>query len=159
MATSFIPLELTTQSAVVGGYSVRANRLWLAAEFPDRHGGTLVRDCLFDTGAPLSVIPFSIQQAHDLDWQLLSNPAAPRTHWFEVECDLGQIEIGLLDNAGTLTGPYPLVAKFPRSTPRSLRSPRVPLPILLGLNFIDDVRGEVQFQCHQPFDAGTIFIP
>ena len=159
MAPRQIPIERTAKTAVIGGCSMTASRLWVAVEFSKRDGGSVMRDCLLDSGAPMSVVPFSFQQTYDLDWQIVSDPSLPRAHWFDVECDIGQIDVWLPDNTGSMAGPFTLVAKFPRATPRALRGPHMHVPILLGLNFITDVHGEVHFQCHLPFDAGSIFIP
>jgi hypothetical protein len=120
----------------------------------------VLRDCLVDTGAPVCVIPFSIHDTHDLLWQQVSDPALPRAAtWFDVDCDLGRVRVWIPAPDGTVLGPFFLIAKFPRGTPQTFRERRIPVPVLLGLNFLADTRAVVQFQCYQGPDAGNIYFP
>jgi hypothetical protein len=150
-------IELSSSAGTIAGCRLTARRLWLAVEFERRHGARLLRDCLVDTGAPFCVIPHTVHHPHDLLWQRVSDPASPRAAtWFDVACDLGRVQVWLPAPDGTVLGPFSLIAKFPRGTPQIFREQRIPVPVLLGLNFFADTRAEVQFQCYQGPDAGSV---
>ena len=102
-----------------------------------------------DTGAPLSVIPFHIQQK-GLHWQPI--PGIQVT-WSGQRCDLGRIDVWLpTDQSPQLRGPFSLLAKFPRSDP-----PGDDLPILLGLEFF--LTHQAEFHLLSPPQQGIIRLP
>jgi hypothetical protein len=153
-------IELTLSAVTIAGYRLAAPRLSVAVEFERSEGGRLLRDCLIDTGAPVCVIPFSIHDAHDIVWEQVSDSArTPTATWFETPCDLGRVRVWLPAPDGTALGPFSLIAKFPRASPQIFQKQRTPVPVLLGLNFFADTRTQVQFQCYQGPDAGTIDFP
>jgi hypothetical protein len=84
--------------------------------------------CWLDTGAPLSVVPFSIH-AQGFAWRSV---AGVRTTWAGQSSEVGHIDIWLpVPDSAALKGPYSLLAKFPQSDP-----PGNPVPVLLGLEFL-----------------------
>jgi hypothetical protein len=83
--------------------------------------------CYLDTGAPVSVVPFHVHD-QNLDWVPLPGV---QTQWAGQPCDVGTLDVWLPTGRGKLLeGPFPMLAKFPRSDPPGNR-----VPILLGLEF------------------------
>jgi hypothetical protein len=75
----------------------------------------------------VSVVPFRIHSQR-LAWRPVRGI---RTTWLGQICDLGHIDVWLpTAQPPFLRGPFPMLAKFPRSDP-----PGDPVPILLGLEF------------------------
>jgi hypothetical protein len=102
-----------------------------------------------DTGAPLSVVPFAVQQ-RGFVWQPLPNV---RTTWLGQACAVGHIDIWLADvHSAVLAGPFSLLAKFPRSDP-----PGDPVPILLGLEFL--LAHQALFNLAPPPQRGVLQLP
>src|SRR5580704_15042091 len=95
--------------------SIFACRSFARIRFIDQSGSlTSYTRCLVDSGAPLSVIPFTLWQALNLQWQHLGSqltlqgrPVPKALDWLSVPCDLGVVS-GYLVNAhtGVETGPY-----------------------------------------------------
>jgi hypothetical protein len=155
-----VPIELTSSFVVIDSVRLVARRLWVAVEFERRDGSRVLRDGLIDTGAPVSVIPFSIHRAQDLAWRQVSETGAPpASRWFDAECDFGYLDVWLPAPDARAAGPLMLLAKFPRETPRVFQKQRPPVPVLLGLNFFAALRADVHFQCYRDSDAGAIDIP
>lgn len=71
-----VPIELTSSFVVIDSVRLVARRLWVAVEFERRDGSRVLRDGLIDTGAPVSVIPFSIHRAQDLPTGFAENCVA-----------------------------------------------------------------------------------
>src|SRR5213594_3569900 len=84
-----IPIDWSIQVITVGGMTLQVARLLLAPCFPliGSNHLSLPELCWLDTGAPISVIPFHIQQQR-LSWQTLGI----QTTWAGQVCDLGRIE-------------------------------------------------------------------
>jgi hypothetical protein len=102
-----------------------------------------------DTGAPLSVIPFHVQQK-GLRWQPLPGV---RTTWSGQRCDLGHIDVWLpTDQPPHRRGSFSLLAKFPQSDP-----PGDDVPVLLGLEFF--LIHQAEFQLLLPTQDGRILLP
>lgn len=115
---------------------------------PPSPQGTL-QEAWLDTGAPLSVIPFHIQNA-GLLWQPI---AGVKTTWSGQPCDLGRVDMWLAtDQPPFLRGPFSLLAKFPH---RDL--PGDPLPVLFGLEFFLTHQAELTLLL--PPQHGVIRLP
>ena len=122
-------VQWVIQPITVSGLSLAVARLevdlYLAASSTGQP--SLQQRAWVDTGAPLSVVPFYIQQS-GLLWQPI--PGIQVT-WSGQRCDLGRIDVWLAtDLPPHFHGPFSLLAKFPRGDP-----PGPDLPILLGLEF------------------------
>jgi hypothetical protein len=135
----------------VGGLLVPIARLgaglYLAPLSP---ASSLVRSLAWlDTGAPISVVPFSVQ-ANGLSWR--RRPGVQVT-WLGLTCDVGHIDIWLTDlPSSSLHGPFSILAKFPQRDP-----PGPPRPVLLGLEFLLSHRAS--FNLPPPPQQGTIRTP
>lgn len=153
-----VPIAATRTIHSAAGYSIPVIRLWVELAFARRTGGSLRRDCLLDTGAPLSVVPYLIHHLHDFAWQPLPGPwPTGFMTWFGVPCVIGRMEVWAhLPHAPFLVGPLTFVAKFAQATPSHVTGP---LPILLGPNFLADHQAEVTLQCHTPPNAGFLHLP
>jgi hypothetical protein len=144
-------VEWVIRQATVSGLTLTVPRLrvhlHLAMASPGPPG--VLRSAWLDTGAPLSVIPFHVQQS-GLQWQSISGIKAT---WSGQRCELGRIDCWLpTDQPHSLRGPLSLLAKFPRGDP-----PGDPVPILLGLEFFLAHQAELQLP-RAPLD-GTIRFP
>jgi hypothetical protein len=106
-------------------------------------------ECLLDTGAPLSVIPYDVWHLQGLAWDPVhrKNPSAPsgiRDERFQsIPCDLGRIDVWLPHdgNGLDLQGPYRMHAKFAR-----FADPSLPYTIV-GMDFFSRHAAELQFRC------------
>src|SRR5258708_3187872 len=129
------PVISTLSHIANGAIRIPIVRLWSELVFETQESITPIQQCLFDSGAPVGVIPFSVHQNLGIVWQALPGPwAAALTTWQGVECDIGMAQVWLpLDEPPFLHGPLSFVAKFVRSTPSNLPGA---IPILLGLNLI-----------------------
>ncbi len=101
----------------------------VVARFPTERGPTILRRCVVDTGAPLSVVPYEIWQARNLKWASVSaslhgSGGAAALTWQGVPCALGEMQV-------ELAGPRVFVAKFGLQ-----RTP--PCDVILGMNFLVD---------------------
>lgn len=99
------------------------------ARFPTERGPTILRRCVVDTGAPLSIVPYEIWQARNLKWASVSaslhgSGGAAALTWQGVPCALGEMRV-------ELAGPRVFVAKFGLQ-----RTP--PCDVILGMNFLVD---------------------
>lgn len=135
----------------MGSLAVPIARLRVQVFFPTSLPGQplISQWCWLDTGAPLSVIPFSVH-AQGFAWQ---SAAGVRTTWAGQASQIGHIEIWLpMLSSATLQGPYSLLAKFPQSDP-----PGNPVPILLGLEFL--LAHQAALSLFPPPQQGAILIP
>jgi len=145
------PVEWVVQSVNVGGLTLMVPRLrahmYLATVSPGPPRAPW--PVWVDTGAPLSVIPFHVQQK-GLHWQPIPGI---RASWSGQRCDLGRIDVWLpVDRSPSVRGPLSLLAKFPRSDP-----PGDPVPVLLGLEFF--LAHQAEFQLVPPPQDGRILLP
>ena len=122
-------------------------RLYLDMVAPGPPG--VLQSAWLDTGAPLSVIPFHVQQS-GLQWQ--SIPGIKATSSGQ-RCELGRIDCWLpTDQPPSLRGPLSLLAKFPQGD-----LPGDPVPSLLGLEFF--LAHQAEFQLLLPPRDGSILLP
>jgi hypothetical protein len=153
-----LPITSSLVPHTAGGVTLPIAHLWVELAVARRGAARLFRKCLFDSGAPVSVIPQATQQAQPLDWQPLPGPwPAGLLAWQGVPCALGQVEVWVpLPALPYLRGPLTLIAKFPQAHPVHVPAT---MPILLGLNFLAAYQAATSFQCHLPPKAGTIVLP
>lgn len=156
-APTSLPITSSLVNHTAGGVTLPIVRLWVELALARRGTARLFRKCLLDTGAPVSVIPLAIQQAHSLDWQPLPGPwPAGLTSWLGAPCVLGRIDVWApLPALPFLRGPLTLLAKFPQAQPAHVPGN---VPILLGLNFLAAYQAWTSFHCHLPPKAGTIVL-
>ena len=153
-----LPISSTCLTQTAGAASIVAVRLWVELCFPCSAGKTLLRKCLLDSGAPLSVVPLAIHQTYSFVWKPVPGPW-PRgfTSWLGVPCAIGEMEVWApTAPLSGLQGPFKFAAKFALATPAKATAP---LPILLGLNFLADHLAETMFQCYAMPQAGSILLP
>jgi len=124
------------------GRLARACRLVVQVELFDRVRGRISRDAILDTGAPFSVFPFTVWNGNNLSWTPLGSQmltpqgqADPEAlKWLGISCELGVIQIALLDETNQHTRPLRALAKFPLSAPPG----RFKQDIILGYHFLMD---------------------
>ena len=124
------PIEWDIQTTIVGRLTIPLARLAVEILLPDRdpaepHWPSRI---WFDSGAPISVVPYSVQ-LRGLNWQPV---VGVKTTWFGQAADLGYIDIWFPSSlGGSPIGPFKTLAKFPQSDP-----PGPAVPVLLGLEFL-----------------------
>jgi hypothetical protein len=100
--------------------------------------------CIVDTGAPFSVLPFSLWQSYSVQWNPLGQqltcqgkPAQGTLKWQDVDCSLGATYLQLVDPRTGLKAsrPFLVVAKF--ASQRSQHS-HLEQTAVLGMNFLTD---------------------
>lgn len=146
------------------GFSVTAWRAFASAQFVDKNAGWVPLSCVVDSGAPFSVIPYSIWHGLALDWtqlggQLLhQGKVVPRAlEWHGLACDLGITRGNLLDpRTHTVHGPFLVVGKFPRGPHQR---PDLENLTILGLNFITDNRRCLSLEGTAAGLAGNLSVP
>jgi len=155
---SLIPIYAVGTTFTAVGHSLSALRLKVNLLFSRRTGSRRPVQCLLDTGAPLSVVPYPVHQGYALAWQPVVGPwPLGFTHWYGVPCTVGIVEAWVsVPQAPFFRGPLAFVAKFVQGIPAQM-SPA--LPVLLGLNFLADHGAEVSFECHRRPNAGAIMLP
>src|SRR5436309_2428995 len=113
MASSRWQLPLSSAGITISasGVNIPALRLWMELGFARRAALPLRRHCLFDTGAPLSVIPFEIHQAQDFAWQSIPGPwPSSLTTWMGVPCTVGWIHVwGAMSVTPYFFGPWKFI--------------------------------------------------
>jgi hypothetical protein len=129
------------------GTAVRVWQPYVHVQFVTRNGTLVPRQCLVDSGAPLSVIPSSLWHGRDvlvtaLGTQLAltqTGTAAPEALlWMGAPCDLGETAIFLLDpDSAIRTGPHRMIAKLVR-LPFTGRQKSLERMMLLGEGFLAD---------------------
>jgi hypothetical protein len=124
------------------GCVLRAARPYIAIEFIDGAGNVLQYLAMFDSGAPFSVLPNTLWQGQNLNWNLLGSQLvrgdsldAAALTWQGLPCQLGETPVRLVDQSSdTRSGPLLLTAKFVLSRiPSSLEKEAI-----LGVNFLVD---------------------
>jgi hypothetical protein len=153
-----LPLSCRRITYTAAGRTIPAGRLWVELLFARTAGEPSSMICLLDTGAPLSVIPWTVHRAYGLAWQPLPGPWPPGfTTWSGVPCTVGCLEVWApVPGAALLRGPLLFIAKFAQAMPANLPAT---LPVLVGLNFLADHLAETHFQCHTPPHAGSVVLP
>ncbi len=124
------------------GRLARACRLVVQMELFDRVHGRFRADAILDTGAPFSVFPYYFWNGQNLSWiplgsQMLTASGQPdldTLKWLGVPCELGVIQIALLDERLQATRSLRAIAKFPQfALPM-----RFEKKIVLGYNFLTE---------------------
>ncbi|MBI1915329.1 MAG: hypothetical protein HYS12_11410 [Planctomycetes bacterium] len=144
------PITWSVQQIPVGSRVLAVARLRLRLFFRSAPPRPRMRSerCWLDTGAPLSVIPFYIHHGR-LSWQA----TGMQTTWAGQPCDLGEIDVWLpTRQRPTVRGPFPMLAKFPRSDPPGER-----VPVLLGLEFF--LANQAGLLLGPPPQQGSIQLP
>jgi hypothetical protein len=123
--------------------AVSAWRPCAEALFFTPSGGTVPFSCVVDTGAPFSVLPYSLWHDRSLSW----TPRGRRLtrqggqvpdplKWQGEDCSLGDTSVSLIDRrTNAQTGPFLPVAKF---VDLRLSDPRLEMIAVLGMNFLAD---------------------
>lgn len=150
-----VPITASGFTHAAAGGIIPVTRLWVDLAFARRGEKPLLRNCLLDTGAPLSVIPLATHDSRNFAWQPMPGPwPAGFTTWLGVACVIGQMDVWVpLPDPPFFRGPFAFIAKFAQATPPHISGD---LPILLGLNFLIDHRAEATFQCHTIPHGGSI---
>ena len=152
------PLYLKEIAFRASTQTITARRLFVDLLFELRNGSLLHSRCLLDSGAPLCVVPFSVHNGQGLSWHSLPGPwpAGFRT-WLGVRCTLGSVNVWLSrPGLPQFHGPIPLIAKFADVDPPNVKPP---ISVLVGLNFLADIKAHVNFQFHTPPHGGSIVLP
>lgn len=154
-------ISVSENTAVIGGFAVTVRRLWLRIGFDRSTGLPMIRRCLIDTGAPVTVIPYSIYHTQGFVWHQVNDPAiAPgSTSWNGVPADLGFIQVWVSTAHGPPCGPLDILAKFPRQpTPAEFRGKDRP-PVLVGLDFLASATSTLELDWQQQPARGGIEFP
>ena len=121
-----VPIECTSQLVKQGQYSIPVIRLKVIIQFARKNTLSLPRLCLFDTGAPLSIIPYKIHHGRALDWEKIPDSSPGKKPWYGdwlgVPCDLGRIRVWLPAPNKPTRGPFYLIGKFPQGTPDQFKN-------------------------------------
>ncbi|MCY2988112.1 MAG: hypothetical protein NTY19_09655 [Planctomycetota bacterium] len=125
-----LPVDfLTAKFRTDRGDALLLYRPIIMARFPTVDGQAILRRCMTDTGAPLSVVPYAVWHARNFKWSSVStslrgSAGLAALTWQGVPCELGEMQIDL-------AGPRVFVAKF-------ALQPTPPCDVILGLNFLVD---------------------
>jgi hypothetical protein len=140
------------------GQPVQAKRAYLLCEFVRP---AILCDAFLDTGAPFSVVPYSLGQR--LPWQTLGHRLLPlpgsapaSLSWQGIPCDLGLSAVRCVDPAtGTRSDPLQLLAKFPQQPGfASLEQ-----TLILGVSLFDDNDVKVLIERVSGRLAGRLSVP
>src|SRR5262249_24963576 len=120
----------------------RARRLIVRVEFINQVHGKLQQEAMLDTGAPFSVVPFSVWHGFNLACSPLGSQFATlegkvddsALKWQGVPCQFGEVVTHLLDEADNRSRPLRMIAKLPRS-PVMLHMESI---VVLGYSFLAD---------------------
>jgi hypothetical protein len=124
--------------------SVSAWRAYAETLFTTTTSARASFSCIVDTGAPFSVLPFSLWQSYNVQWSPLGQqlscqgrPAHGVLKWQDVDCSLGATYVQLIDQQTGMKAsrPFLVVAKF--ASQRS-QHPHLELAAVLGMNFLTD---------------------
>jgi hypothetical protein len=143
---------------------VCAWRTFVQARFRDVAGNDVAFSCAVDSGAPFSVIPYSLWHDRNLQWQALGSQllrngkVVPNAlDWLGVSCQLGTTRVHLADpGRGTKAGPLLVVGKFAQA--RQART-EYEVTAILGLNFLTDNFGRLAFDAAGGQLAGSFSLP
>jgi hypothetical protein len=128
----------TEQNVAVCAWRARANALFFTPG-----GGTVPYFCIVDSGAPFSVLPYSLWHDRNLSWtprgrRLIrqGGQMAEPLKWQGEDCSLGDTSVSLIDaRTNSQTGAFLLVAKF---VDRRRSDARLEMIAVLGMNFLAD---------------------
>jgi hypothetical protein len=120
----------------------RARRFVVQAEFVDQVHGPFRMHPMIDTGAPFSVIPFSIRHRPKLEYTPLGDlfttlegePEPSALAWLGVPCELGEVKVTLVDELKNRSRSLRMVAKLPRSPVAS----HMEKTVVVGCSFLAD---------------------
>jgi hypothetical protein len=126
------------QNVAVSAWRACADALFLTPS-----GGTIPFSCIVDTGAPFSVLPYSLWHDRNLAWTPRGRRLTPQggqvsdpLKWQGEDCSLGDTSVSLIDRQTSVqTGPFLLVAKF---VDRPLTDARLEVIAVLGMSFLAD---------------------
>ena len=154
----YLPIEATRATHTVMGVTLAASRLWTSLAFACSGNTRFMGRCLLDTGAPLCIVPFAFHHHYDFAFRPLAGVwPTSFTTWMGIPCILGSVSVWVPDQQPPFfRGPMTFIAKFAQATPPGIA---FPLPIILGLNFLEDHQAETFFQCHSSPNAGNILLP
>jgi len=122
--------------------AVSARRVFVEPRFVTTTGMRVPYRCILDTGAPFSVLPYTLWHGRNLQWNFLGtqlskqgNHLPEKLDWHGVPCTLAETSAHLIDSQGALLGPFLTVAKL-----ASRRQPTTQLEsmALFGMNFLAD---------------------
>jgi hypothetical protein len=122
---------------------LRAWRAFAETLFDTVSGFLVPFSCIVDTGAPFSVLPYSLWHDRSIAWtplgsQLtqLASQTTETLEWQGTPCDLGEAALHLVDlQTQVQAGPFLVVAKFPRQPQARSNLETI---ALLGMNFLTD---------------------
>ncbi len=145
------------------GVTVRASRPFVRIELINGDGATFRANAILDTGAPFSVIPFSIWHDREIPWQILGSRLSRQDKqdtaalvWLGVDCRLGETPLILSDKPGGIRSrPMRVIAKFPLSKVSS----HLEKEVILGYNFFRENRLEWILKDSLDGGVGTIIVP
>ena len=137
-----IRLQMSATPFRVNSHRLFAWRGRVFVRLTPHEGSVINRLFLVDTGAPLSVVPYSLWHGTGLAWTSLGSrvtddggqPLPGFLNWFGIPCEIGQAEGELFDGQVS-AGPFLIVAKFPQAPHRH---PVIETTPILGLNFLSD---------------------
>lgn len=125
------------------GFAVRAQRAFARTSFRTSRQLRVSYRCIVDSGAPFSVLPYSLWHGRKLDWNPLGkhlfrtgSNQPEKLEWQGIACELGKTRVYLVDaHGGVEAGPFLVIGKFAAAQhPR----PDVESVAVLGLNFLTD---------------------
>jgi hypothetical protein len=114
-------IEQTVDFHTDQGILVRAVRSCVELELVTADGSTVGRLALVDSGAPLSVLPYTLWHEQGIAWQALGNtlfrddkPDPAALTWRGIPCQLGETQVRIVDWAKEVrSSPLRLRAKLP----------------------------------------------
>ena len=160
-----IPLEVRSTDLVSNlNVPVTASRTYARARFLDVGGHEVAYSCVVDSGAPFSVVPYSLWHDRMLQWQPLGtqltrngNVVPNALDWLGATCHLGATRVFLLHPVGGMkAGPLLVVGKFAQS--RQVRT-EYELTAILGLNFLTDNFSRLELNAGSGQLGGTFLVP
>lgn len=123
--------------------NVTAWRVEAETLFTTSTGLIVPYSCVVDTGAPFSILPFSLWHDRNLEWNRCGTrlrrqggKAYESLKWGQADCELGDTTVHLFDGQSNLqSGPFLVVGKFAN---QRQPDPNLEMTALLGMNFLTD---------------------
>jgi hypothetical protein len=150
-ASTVVEVKWLVRTLSLGGKVIQVARLRIDMLLPlvQLSAPRIAQGAWLDTGAPLSVVPWHVQQ-RGIGWQ---PDGSVQTTWMGQPSAMGHMDVWLADrSSGGLCGPFVLRAKFPFADP-----PGLPFPILIGLEFM--LTHGVSFSLDPPPGSGVLRFP